>query len=94
MIAGFLVFGLFKLIEVASVVSQLLILKVNYLIDCGIEEVPSMGHDDDCDVQSLNVILKPNQSRQVQMIGGLIEHKNFWLTENYFSNRNSHSPAT
>jgi hypothetical protein len=83
-----------KLGEVTTVVSQLLVLEVDDLITDRVEEITGVRHDNDCDVEGLDVVLEPDQGGQVQMIGRLIKHKNLGLAEDDLSDGDTHAPAT
>ena len=57
-IAVLLGLGRLELLEVTTVVGEALRLEVHDLIDCSVEEVTGVRHDNDCGVyQLLNVVL-------------------------------------
>jgi len=86
--------GALELLEISLVVGQLLILEVHDFVDAGVEEVTSVGHDNHCSVhQLLDVVFKPDQGWQIQVIRGLIQHENLRLGKDDLCDRNSHSPT-
>lgn len=82
-----------KLVEVTRVVGEFTALKVNDFIDNSVQEVSCVRNNNDCDVKSLDVVFKPNQCGQVQVICWLVKHKNFRLTKNHLRDCDSHAPA-
>lgn len=85
---------LLKGIEVTLVVSELAALEMDDLLASFVQEITGVGNHDDRDVQSFNVVFKPNQSRDIQVISRLIKHQDLWLAENGFGNRNTHAPTS
>lgn len=61
------------LIKVTLEVMQLLGRELNDLIDDHVEEVTSVRNNDDSDVELTDVLLKPNERDQIQMVGRLVE---------------------
>jgi len=68
----FLSLGFFKLIKITPVVMQLLTLKLDDLINNLIQKVSSMGNNHNSDIQILDILLKPDESHEIQMICRLI----------------------
>jgi len=95
---GVLVFfalGLLELIEITSVVGELLSLEVDNLVTGGVQEVTRMGNDDDRGlVQLLDVELEPDQRGQIQMISGLVKEKDFGFGEDALGDGDSISPSS
>jgi len=73
LLLGFLRLGFFKGIKVTFVVVQLLTLELDDLVDNLIQEISGMRNDHNSDIQTLNILLKPNKSNKIQMIGGFIQ---------------------
>ena len=69
----FLVLNSLEVIEVTLVVGQLLVKEVDDFLNCSIEEVTSVRHNNDCDLQLLNVVFQPDKSIEIQVIGRLVE---------------------
>jgi len=53
-----------------------------------------VGNNNDGAIKSLHIVLQPDQSWQVQVIGGLVKHENLRLAENDFRDSDTHAPAT
>jgi hypothetical protein len=88
-------FSFHELREVTSPVGKLFALKMDHFITDHIQEISSVRHDDNGSVDETgNVILKPDEGRQVQMVSGLIKHKNFRVAEQHLGNSDTHSPTT
>jgi len=68
----FLSLGFLKLIKITLVVMQLLTLKLDDLINNLIQKVSSMGNNHNSDIQSTDILLKPDESHEIQMICRLI----------------------
>jgi len=81
-------------VEVTLVVGELFVFEFDYFVNNSVKEVPSMGDDDDGDVEGDNVLLEPDESDQIQVISRLIEHEDFWLAEDNLSDGDSHSPTS
>lgn len=60
-------------IVVAAVVVQFLVEVVDYLVAGHIQELSGMGDDDDCTLAVADVVLKPHDSIQVQVICWLVQ---------------------
>lgn len=56
---------LLELFEVALVVCQLRVVEVDYFVHNCVQEVSRMGHDDYCDVELLDIFLKPSESIKI-----------------------------
>ena len=69
----FFFFGCLILIEVTSKVVELLPGEFDDLIYDLVEEVTSMGYDQHSDVKACDILLEPNQSDEIQVIGGLVQ---------------------
>ena len=83
-----------KGVVISLVVVQLLVEQVNDLVAAEVQELSVVRNDDHGDVQLHEVVFKPNDCVQVQVIGGLIQEQDLRLTENHLCYRNSHSPPS
>jgi len=89
-----LILDSFKIVEVTLIVVELLVEEVDDLLNCGIKEVTSVRDDDDSDLQLLHVVLQPDESIEIQMVGGLIQEQDLGLTEDDFGDSDTHAPST
>ena len=62
-----------KIIKVTLVVCELLVEEINDLFSCRIQEVTSVRHDNYGDIETLDIVLKPDKGVQIEMISRLIE---------------------
>lgn len=64
---------LFELVKVTFVVVKFLALKLDNLVNNLVQEITSMGNDDDSDVEVSHILLEPDKGDKIKMIGRLIE---------------------
>lgn len=55
-----LILRFFELIEITSVISELLTLEIDNFINDLIEKIPGMRYDQDSDIKIFNILFKPN----------------------------------
>ena len=90
----FLILGLLEGVKVTLEVVELLALELDDLVADHVQEVSSVRHYDHGNVKVLDVLLKPDQGHQVQVVGGLIQQQDLWLREDDLGDGHSHSPAS
>ena len=53
-----------------------------------------MRDDDDSDLQLFHVVLQPDESIEIQMVGGLIQEQDLRLTEYDLCDGDTHAPTS
>jgi len=53
-----------------------------------------MRHNDNSDVEHLDVLLEPDERIQIQMVSRLVEEEDLRLREDNLGNSDTHSPTT
>ena len=53
-----------------------------------------MRDDDDSDLQLLHVVLQPDESIEIQMVGRLIQEQDLRLTEDDLGDSDTHAPTS
>jgi hypothetical protein len=69
------------LVVVTTIVVELATLKVNNVGADTIQEILRVGDEDKDAVVGLQVLLEPDASLEIEMVGGLIEKQDRWLNE-------------
>lgn len=90
----FLILNLLEVVEVTLVVGKLSVKEVDDLLASCIKEIAGMGYDHHSNGKLSDIVFKPNESIQVQVIRGLIQQKDLRLAEDHLRNCNTHAPTT
>mmetsp|Transcript_41585 Transcript_41585/g.90649 ORF Transcript_41585/g.90649 Transcript_41585/m.90649 type:complete len:328 (+) Transcript_41585:595-1578(+) len=81
-------------IVVPLVVGELLIPEVNNIRANGIQEIPSMGHDNQGSRALRQVLFQPSHRVEVQMVSGLVQQEEIRVSKKCAGQRHAHAPPS
>mmetsp|Transcript_399 Transcript_399/g.566 ORF Transcript_399/g.566 Transcript_399/m.566 type:complete len:302 (-) Transcript_399:1440-2345(-) len=87
-------FCLLEAVVVTLVGHELQVLNVENFLSHTIEEILVVRYNEQRLLPSLQIVIKPNDSVQIKMIRGFVQHEEGWFDKEGTRKRYSHSPTT